>query len=100
MNTYTVYDAKTMIATTSLLIRDRVGAPWRRMDDADDTKANFYFVDSNKIIAEANYPNNPKGFANRSQINLENGKQINFENEAIKSEKTCIIASRRQKSLQ
>ena len=65
MNTYTVYDAKTMIATTSLLIRDRVGAPWRRMDDADDTKANFYFVDSNKIIAEANYPNNPNKITHR-----------------------------------
>jgi uncharacterized protein len=95
MNTYTVYDAKTMIASTSLLIRDRVGAPWRRFGETDDTKANFYFVDSNKIIAEANYPNNPKGFANRTQINLENGKQINFENETVKSEKTCVIASRR-----
>ena len=95
MNVYTVYDTRTMIATTSLLIRDGLGAPWRRMDGADDTKANFYFVDSNKIIAETNNPNNPKGFANRSQINLENGKQINFENEAIKSEKTCIVASRR-----
>ena len=94
-NSYSVYDTKTMIATTSLLRRDRVGAPWRRMDGGKDTKANFYFVDSKKIIAEANYPNNPKGFANRSQINLENGKMINFENETIKNEKKCVIVSRR-----
>lgn len=94
MNDYTVYDTKTMIATTSILIRDRVGAPWRRMDGVKDVKANFYFVDSNKIIAEANYPNNPKGFANRSQVNLENGKMISFENETIKNEKICVIASR------
>lgn len=94
MNTYTVYDSKTMIATTTLLVRDRLGAPWRRMDGGGDTYANFYFVDSNQIVAEANYPNNPKGFANRSQTNLENGKQINFEDQTIKNEKTCVIASR------
>lgn len=93
-NSYTIYDTKTMIATTSQLVRDRVGAPWRRMDGLLDTKANFYFVDSNQTIAETNYPNNPKGFANRSQTNLENGKKVNFEDETIKSEKTCVIASR------
>ena len=64
------------------------------MGEGPNTQVNFYFVDSNQIIAEANYPNNPKGFANRSQINLENGKMKNFENETVKNEKTCVIASR------
>ena len=83
-----------MIATTSILIRDRVGAPWRRMDGVKDVKANFYFLDSDRTIVEAKHPNNPKGFANREQTNLENGKRVNFEDETLKNEKTCIIASR------
>ena len=64
------------------------------IDGGKDTKANFYFLDSDRTIVEAKYPNNPKGFANRTQTNLENGKTVSFEDETLKNEKTCIIASR------
>jgi uncharacterized protein YecT (DUF1311 family) len=94
MNVYTVFDTTTMIATTSVLIRDRLGEPWRMINEGVYTKANFYFLDSDRTIVEAKYPNNPKGFANREQTNLENGKKVSFEDETLKNEKTCIIASR------
>ena len=94
MNVYTVFDTKTMTATTSILIRDRVGAAWRMLNEGVYTQANFYFVDPNRSIAEAKYPNNAKGLANRTQTNLENGKVVDFEDETIRNEKTCMIASR------
>lgn len=76
-----------MIATTSVLIRERLGEPCRMINEGVYTKANFYFLDSDRTILEANYSNNPKGFANREQTNLENGKRVSFEDETITTKK-------------
>ena len=94
MNVYTVYDTKTMVATTSTYIRARLGEPWKKFTQKD-VRAKFYFVDTARTLAEANYPNNPKGFANRDRTNLENGKRVSFEGNAIRNEKTCVIAARK-----